>query len=122
MSIHTTTENANAMPVRRGAPTAWRVAPIGLAALALLFGSVVSQPAEAASKLCGERDQILKRLERVHQETPQAIGLSGDGGVLEVLVSPEGGWTMLLTYPRRPTCVVATGESWQMLQLAGQPT
>ena len=33
----------------------------------------------------------------------------------------EGGWTMLLTYPRRPTCVVATGESWQMLQLAGQP-
>jgi hypothetical protein len=41
--------------------------------------------------------------------------------VIEVLVSPEGGWTMLITYPRRPTCVVATGEAWQMLQLAGEP-
>jgi hypothetical protein len=79
------------------------------------------QPAEAASKLCGDRDQILEGLRQVHDETPQALGLSGDGGVIEVLVSPEGGWTMLITYPRRPTCVVATGEAWQMLQLAGEP-
>jgi hypothetical protein len=71
--------------------------------LELLCGSVASQPAEAAPKLCGERDQILKRLEQAHDETPQAIGLSGEGGVIEVLVSPEGGWTMLIAYPKRPT-------------------
>jgi hypothetical protein len=121
MSIHTAAENASAMPVRRGAPIAWGAGPIGLAALALLYGSVVSQPAEAAPKLCGDRDQILKRLEQAHQETPQAIGLAGDGGVVEVLVSPEGGWTMLLTYPKRPTCVVAAGAAWEMLQVAGEP-
>ena len=121
MSIHTATTNANVMPVRRAAPPAWRAGPIGLAALALLGGVVASQPAEAAPKLCGERDQILKRLERAHDETPQAIGLSGDGGVIEVLVSPEGGWTMLVTYPKRPTCVVAAGAAWEMLQLAGEP-
>ena len=121
MSIHTATTNANAMPVRRAAPPAWRAGPIGLAALALLCGSVASQPAEAAPKLCGKRDQILKRLEQAHDETPQAIGLSGDGGVIEVLVSPEGGWTMLVTYPRRPTCVVAAGAAWEMLQLTGEP-
>jgi hypothetical protein len=121
MSIQTTTENAGAMPVRRGAPTAWGAGPLALAALALLCGSVVSQPAEAAPKLCGDRDQILKRLEQAHDETPQALGLSGDGGVVEVLVSPEGGWTMLLTYPMRPTCVVAAGAAWEMLQVAGEP-
>jgi hypothetical protein len=104
-----------------GAPIAWGAGPIGLAALALLYRSVVSQPAEAAPKLCGDRDQILKRLEQAHQETPQAIGLAGDGGVVEVLVSPEGGWTMLLTYPKRPTCVVAAGAAWEMLQVAGEP-
>jgi hypothetical protein len=120
MSIHTATENASAMPIRRAAPIAWGAGPIGLAALALLCGSVVSQPAEAAPKLCGERDQILKRLEQVHEETPQAIGLAGDGGVVEVLVSPAGGWTMLVTYPERPTCVVAAGPAWEM-RLAGQP-
>ena len=39
----------------------------------------------------------------------------------QVLVSPEGGWTMLITYPRRPTCIVAVGEAWQILPVAGQP-
>jgi hypothetical protein len=41
--------------------------------------------------------------------------------VIEVLVGPDGGWTMLVTYPERPTCVVAMGEAWEMLQLAGDP-
>jgi hypothetical protein len=120
MSIRTTSEHANAMPTGRSTPAARWAGPIGLAALALLCGSVVSQPAEAAPKLCGDHDQILKRLEQAHEETPQGLGLSGDGGLIEVLVSPKGGWIMLLTYPRRPTCVVATGEAWEM-QLAGQP-
>ena len=80
----------------------------------------MSKPAEAAAaKLCGDRDQILKRLAQRHDETPQALGLSSDGGVLEVLVSPSGGWTILVTYPKRPTCVVAVGRAWQSLQLAG---
>lgn len=121
MSIRTTSEHASATPSGRPAPTARMTGLQGFAAFALLSGTMLSQPAEAAPRLCGDRDQILKRLEQAREETPQALGLSGDGGVIEVLVSPEGGWTMLLTYPRRPTCVVATGESWQMLQLAGQP-
>jgi hypothetical protein len=122
VSIHTATGSPSAMPVRRGAPVAWGAGPVGLAALAwLLCGSVVSQSAAAAPKLCGDRDQILKRLEQAHDETPQAIGLSGDGGVVEVLVSQDGGWTMLVTYPKRPTCVVAAGAAWEMLQVAGEP-
>jgi hypothetical protein len=89
-----------------------------LAAFALAGGALFSPPAEAA-RLCGDRDQILKRLAQRHDETPQALGLSSDGGVLEVLVSPSGGWTILVTYPKRPTCVVAVGHAWQSLQLAG---
>jgi hypothetical protein len=110
--------------VRLEQPTATsrrRAGAMGLATLGLLCGALLSQPAEAAPKLCGHRDQILKRLEQVHQETPQALGLAGDGGVVEVLVSPDGGWTMLLTYPKRPTCIVATGPAWEMLQVAGEP-
>jgi hypothetical protein len=122
MSIHTAASNAAALPVRRAAPPAWRAGPLGLAALALLGGALASQPAAAAPKLCGDRDQILHGLARAREETPQAIGLSGDGAVIEVLVSPDGGWTMLITYPSRPTCIVATGEAWQIRQVAGQPT
>ena len=102
-----------------GQTVAQLVGSIGFTAMALLGGVLVSQPAEAASKVCGDRAQILKQLEQKHEETPRALGLSADGGVLEVLVSPEGGWTMLVTYPSKPTCVIAVGEAWQMLQLTG---
>jgi hypothetical protein len=96
--------------------------PIAFTALVLAGASLVTTEAnaEAARPVCGDRTEILKRLEQRHEETPQALGLSADGGVLEILVSPEGGWTILVTYPKRPTCVVAVGQAWQMLQLAGQ--
>ena len=65
----------------------------------------------AAQAICGDHGEIRERLEKNHAETPQAIGLSQDGGLVEVLVSPSGGWTILITYPGRPTCVVATVSS-----------
>ena len=95
------------------------VGPIALTTLAAGTLTLGASPADAATKVCGDRHQILKRLEQKHEETPKALGLSADGGVLEVLVSPEGGWTMLVTYPKKPTCVLAVGQAWQMLQLAG---
>ena len=120
MSIRPTSEHADAMCIPRD--TAARLAgPLGLTGLVLLCGAAPSQPAAAAPKLCGDRDQLLKRLEQAHRETPQAIGLSGDGRVVEVLVSPEGGWTMLVTYPKRRTCVLAAGAAWEMRQFAGAP-
>lgn len=67
----------------------------------------------AAQAICGDHGEIRERLEKTYAETPQAIGLSQDGGLVEVLVSPSGGWTILITYPDRPTCVVATGENWE---------
>jgi len=121
MTSHVTSHHPSAGRTRKlGGRAAQLAGPIAFAALALLGGGPVS-PAEAATKVCGDRGQILQRLEQGHQEKPQALGLSADGGVLEILVSPQGGWTILVTYPKRPTCVVAVGEAWQMLQLVGQP-
>jgi hypothetical protein len=87
--------------------------------LLALLGTPASQAAEAA-QLCGERSEILKRLEQAHAETPQALGLTTDGAVIEVLVSPKGGWTILATYPKRPTCVIAVGKAWETLPIGGQ--
>ncbi len=72
--------------------------------------------------ICGERTQILDNLKQTYGETPRAIGLSQDGGLLEILVSPTGGWTILITYPNKPSCVVATGESWESrIAISGEP-
>jgi hypothetical protein len=117
MATHVTSPESGAKQGRAGRLIGW----FGLATFAFAGGVWFSPPAEAG-RLCGDRDEILKRLEQRHKETPQALGLSSDGGVLEVLVSPSGGWTILVTYPKRPTCVVAVGEAWQPLQLtSGEP-
>ena len=94
---------------------------LSLVVLAALWAS---SPTQAdAQALCGERADILETLERTYGEKPQAIGLSQDGGLVEVLVSPSGGWTLLITYPKRPSCVIATGQGWESaIQVMGQPT
>jgi hypothetical protein len=104
-----------------------RIRRIGGLALSVLLGGVaLGSPTDSPAgspagnlRICGERDLLLEQLALHHHETPQALGLGADGGVIEILVSPEGGWTMIVTYPDRPTCVVAIGEAWQMLQLTG---
>lgn len=98
------------------------VAAVALALGGLGAGSLLgATPAAAAgTQVCGDRAEILARLEQRHRETRQALGLSADGGVVEVLVSPQGGWTILLTYPDKPTCVMAVGEAWQGLVLTGE--
>jgi hypothetical protein len=102
-----------------------RLAALGLSALVggIAFASATGNAAGPANavRICGERDVLLEQFAMQHAETPQALGLGADGGVIEVLVAPNGGWTMLVTYPQRPTCVVAMGEAWEMLQLAGDP-
>jgi hypothetical protein len=121
MTSHVSSHGPRTANVARQGRFAQLVGSFALAVFAFAGGALFSSPA-AAARLCGDRDEILQRLEQRHEETPQALGLSSDGGVLEVLVSPSGGWTILVTYPKRPTCVVAVGEAWQPLQLAtGEP-
>ena len=121
MTSHVTAPEHRAARVAGRSRAGQLVGWCALAIFAFAGAAWFSPPAEAG-RLCGDRDEILKRLEERHKETPQALGLSSDGGVLEVLVSPSGGWTILVTYPKRPTCVVAVGEAWQALQLtSGEP-
>ena len=71
--------------------------------------------------VCGDRTELIKDLDRKYQEKPQAIGILADGGLLEVLVSPDGSWTILVTYPKQQACVVAVGEDWQdHIRLVGE--
>jgi hypothetical protein len=102
-----------------------RFVAVSMAALlgGVTFGSAGSAAGDSANavRICGERAALLEQFAMEHDEKPQALGLGADGGLIEVLVSPEGGWTMLVTYPQRPTCVFAMGEAWETIQLAGDP-
>ena len=40
--------------------------------------------------------------------------LANNGGVVEVLSSKTGSsWTIIITMPNEPTCMVAAGENWE---------
>ena len=76
----------------------------------------------AAQQVCGERATLMTHLEQKFSEQPIAMGLTAKGAVLEVLTSPSGSWTFLVTEPSGRTCMVASGENWESLPIrpAGQ--
>ena len=49
--------------------------------------------------------------------------LPATGSLLEVLTSPAGSWTIIVTVPGGPTCLVSSGEGWRdaPIQLAKEP-
>ncbi len=86
--------------------------------LGLLLTSLVialwSFPASAQQQPpCVKRADFLKHLEANFKEAPVAMGLTTGGGLLEVVVSRNGSWTIIVTTPNGISCGVASVESWE---------
>jgi hypothetical protein len=84
-------------------------------AAAALIGALSAAPQGAAQTICGHRAELVAELARINAETPKALGLSAGGELIELLVAPNGDWTILVTFPNRETCFVATGAFWERL-------
>ncbi len=86
-----------------------------LIAASLLVYVVFDSAPAAAAPVCGNHADIIDGLDKTHSERPMAMGLSADGRVIELLVSPTGSWSILVSYSSRKTCLVATGANWESL-------
>lgn len=65
---------------------------------------------------CHSHDLVVSRLAERYGESRQSIGLSADNAVVEVFASLETGtWTITVTRPGGPTCLVASGHAFQAL-------
>jgi len=70
--------------------------------------------ASTQQMLCNKRSEVMKNLSANYREAPTALGVSSNGGVLEVMTSKDGKtWTVLLTKPDGTSCLVAMGNSWE---------
>ena len=59
---------------------------------------------------------MLSHLSTRYSETPVAMGVANNGGVIEILSSKSGkSWTIILTMPNGMTCMIAAGENWEAL-------
>ncbi len=98
------------------------IAAIGVALVAFAAVPAQAEQAQQVQQVCGERAKLMLHLEQKFSEQPIAMGLTAKGAVLEVLTSPSGSWTFLVTEPSGRTCMVASGENWESLPIrpAGQ--
>jgi len=96
-----------------------------LRAMAMLVGitataGLATTGGAAAEPLCGDRDMIAERLASEYGEVRHGAGMVGHGRIMEIFISPErGSWTILITHAGGPTCVVAAGESWEVVPVSG---
>ncbi len=87
--------------------------------VSLLTASVVaviwSMPVQAQQLQtpCANRSDFLKHLSANYKEAPVAMGLTANGGLLEVVASKDGSWTIIVTTPNGMSCGVASGLSWE---------
>jgi hypothetical protein len=83
---------------------------------AAILLTMSSAPA-ASAPMCGARSEILKQLSARYREVPVALGVSSNGSLVELLTSERGStWTLMISQPNGPSCLVAAGEGWEELK------
>jgi len=81
----------------------------------LAAACMIATTATAAPNRCAPHTSVVQRLADVYGERRQAIGLAGDDTVIEVYASDESGsWSITITRPGGPTCLVAAGQNFQL--------
>ena len=95
----------------------WKILALG-AGLAIVSTSVAT-----AQPQCDQRDSVLEVLQSKYKESPVAIGVTHNGGLVEVLSTGNGTtWSIIVTTPQGMSCLVAAGEGWKaMEQVAADP-
>jgi hypothetical protein len=72
-----------------------------------------------AQVVCGKRAEVLAGFAKAYHEVQSAIGIADSGGLIEVLVSPSGTWTMVVTKPGGLTCIIGSGRDWNTRPVVG---
>ena len=79
------------------------------------FGSFAAPPSgDGTGPQCDQRDKVLRILQQKYGESPVAIGVTHNGGLVEVLTTGNGNtWSIIVTTPQGMSCLVAAGEGWR---------
>ena len=81
--------------------------------LLVISAILISGMAQAQPVPCGTHDEFMSGLAGKYGEYPIGIGVSATGAAVELLVNKDSGtWSLLMTAPGGPTCLVANGENW----------
>lgn len=66
---------------------------------------------------CIDHESARKQLLEAYGESPVALGVASNGGLVVVFATPSGStWTIVVATPQGMSCPVAAGENWQPLR------
>ena len=104
----------------------WKGLTIWFIAFCCVFyvvGQLFAAHANAAGRVCGERDSLAKFLKKRYGELPTAMGVaSTNKSVMEIYVSEKGTWTVLMTVTTGMACIMGAGHSWEKRETVGRKT
>lgn len=82
---------------------------------AILSALLLAAPAagQTVTLQCAPRDGMIAMISDDYGETRRAIGIAGQGAVMELFASEATGtWTATLTLPNGQTCLVMSGSDF----------
>lgn len=97
---------------RPGIASRRTVAIAMLGAMLLSSIALATRPAQAQS-IDLPRAEVVEQLDTRYAETQAAVGVTDEGGVIEVFTTNDGStWTLVLTKTDGTSRVIAAGETW----------
>ena len=68
-----------------------------------------------AETLCAPHNDLIEYLRDTYREVPTAAGITAEGNRVEILVSRNGSWTLIVTTPQGQSCAEVAGNGWRSL-------
>lgn len=100
-----------------------RTLPMTFAAAALVAVAAAGPAAAQGTRAClPQAEALSQQLDRQYGETLSSAGVDANGGLVQVYTNKDSGtWTIAITLPGGPTCVVSSGEGWAREKTASAP-
>jgi hypothetical protein len=91
------------------------VRPSQFAAVFAAVSFLATANVALAGMPCGSHDKIAKSLSDKFKEARRIMGVVNPEAVMEIFMSQQGTWTVLMTNTKGMSCIIAAGEAWQEL-------
>ncbi len=83
---------------------------------AILFFGAVEMAQGQNMSVCLPHADAITELKESYNEVPRGLGVGQRGfSVVELFVSPEGTWTVLITGTNGMSCIGASGDTWRFV-------
>ena len=67
----------------------------------------------SAAAPCGSHDAVAKNPTTKFKEARRVMGVVNARAVMEIFMSPQGTWTVVVTDTNGTACIIAAGQDWQ---------